>query len=876
MLKVSNLQINYLPEPTGVCGPALVSWALESDRRGVRQKSYQMQILEGKQLVYDSGRVESARSVGVEVSVPWHSITRYALRVRVTDGMEDSPWAQTCLITGFQDPAEWQGQFVSAEPESDRDQSYGTLLRREFIPRKPVREAWLVASAHGLCHVLLNGRPVSRDEMVPGWTSYRKRLLYYTWEVTDLLCPGANALGVMLGAGWYKGMMGYKHTRNNYGTRTAFGGQLILRYADGTEEWIVTDPTWKGSRGPILFSEIYGGEIYDARQEQDGWAEPGFDDGGWWSTQTVERELGTLYPCTGCTVQVQEQFAPKAILTTPGGDRVIDFGQNMTGWCQVTVENARPGDMVELEFFEVLDAEGNVYTENLRGIHQITRYFCRGTGRETFRPRFSFQGFQYAKIIAFPGQATLSNFTACVVHSAMERTVEFHCSDARINQLQHNILWGMKGNFLDIPTDCPQRDERLGWTGDVLAFGPTACTLMNTDAFFRKWLGDLAADQTEEGAVTHVVPDLLTGHMEGDWLLNQSVQGGATGWADVSVTLPWTLYQMYGDTEVLRRQLPSMLAWEHFMEQHSIGCRFAYGAQFGDWLALDAQPGSYKGATPDEYVSAAFYCHITALLAKILRVLGRSEAGQYAAKAEALREDYRKIYFTADGCLTVQTQTAHVLALAFDLVPETFRKKTACRLRELVAQAGGHLTTGFLGTPPLLRALSDNGGLDTAYSLLLREDFPSWLYQVKAGATTVWEHWDGRRPDGTMWSADMNSFNHYAYGSVGQWLYDTVAGLRQQEAYPGWEHFLLRPQVGGSLTQAGLTFRSVRGRIVSRWQREDSLVTLTVEIPANTSAEVALPQATGILDGDGLCFLPADKGFSAHAESGRYCIRYTL
>ena len=290
MLKVSHVQINYLPEPTGVCGPALLSWALESDRRGVHQQSYRVRVLDGEQLVYDSGNVESDRSVGVEVSLPWHSITRYTVRVQVTDGRECSPWAQTCLVTGFQDPTEWRGQFVSAEPESDRNQSYGTLLRRKFALRKPVREAWLVASAHGLCHLLLNGKPVGRDEMVPGWTSYRKRLLYYTWEVTDLLRPGANALGVMLGAGWYKGVMGYKHTRNNYGSRTAFGGQLILRYTDGTEEWIATDPAWKGSKGPVLFSEIYGGEIYDARQEQDGWAEPGFDDGGWLPTQAVARD----------------------------------------------------------------------------------------------------------------------------------------------------------------------------------------------------------------------------------------------------------------------------------------------------------------------------------------------------------------------------------------------------------------------------------------------------------------------------------------------------------------------------------------------------------------------------------------------------------
>lgn len=875
MIKLSHLTINRLPAPVGVTGPIELGWVIESERRNVRQESYRIQILKGDAPLYDSGIVESAQSAHIPVRLAWESVERYTARVRVKAGGECSEWLEGVFVTGFQRPEEWRGRFISAEPETDGDKSYATLLRTEFVIRKPVREAWLVASAHGLYHAFLNGAHIGEDELTPGWTSYHKRLLYQTYGVTDLLREGDNALGVMLGAGWYKGMMGYKHTRNNYGTRTAFGGQLIIRYQDGSEEWVCTDERWKGGGSPVLFAEIYGGENYDARLEQPGWNRPHFDGGGWRHVEAVERDPRTLHPQNGCPVRVRQRFTPAALLTTPQGDRVLDFAQNMAGWCQVTVEKPRAGDVVELEFFEVLDRDGNVYTENLRGIHQIIRYVCRGGEMETFRPHFSFQGFQYAKIISYPGEIKLENFTACVVHSDMEETASFLCSDARVNQLQHNILWSMKGNFLDIPTDCPQRDERLGWTGDVQAFARTSCYLMDTDVFYRKWLADLAADQTEEGAVTHVVPDILTGHMQGDWLLGQDVQGGASGWGDVAVILPWTLYQMYGDREVVRRQMDSMCRWLEFMARHSDGCLFRYGAQFGDWLALDAQPGSYKGATPDAFTSAAYYCCVAGLVGKMLHVLGREEeARRCLAHAEGLRNHFQSLFFTHGGDLTIQTQTAHVLALAFHLAPE--REKTAERLKALLAENSGHLSTGFMGTPYLMRALSENGGLREAYELLFKDDFPSWLYQVKAGSTTIWEHWDGRHPDGSMWSPDMNSFNHYAYGSVGEWLYRTVAGLEPDEDRPGFEHFFIRPQIGGGLSHAKLTFQSIRGEIVSGWRRDGDSVVLTAQIPANTTATLVLTQAAGVTDGDGLRFRRDRQRWTAEAGSGRYTVRFRI
>lgn len=873
MIRLSDLTIQYSACPAGITEPIELCWVMESDERNVKQESYQIQIWNEETLVYDSGCVKSSQSAHVMVTQSWDSIRRYRVRLCVTANGQSSQWVERSFVTGFQRKEEWKGKFISAEPEADKGESYGTMLRKEFCVAKPLKEAFLLSSAHGIYHAFLNGRQVGTDELSPGWTSYHKRLLYQTYDVTGLLQQGENALGVMLGAGWYKGMMGYKHTRNNYGTRTAFGGQLILRYEDGSEEWVCSDESWKGTKSPVLFSEIYGGEVYDARREQCGWTMPDFDDSAWSAAEAVERDVTTLVPQHSCPVRVQEQFRPVSLFTTPNGDKVLDFGQNMAGWCECSVENACAGDVVELEFFEVLDKDGNVYTENLRGIHQILRYICKGGEKEIYHPFFTFQGFQYAKIISYPAEPSVECFTACVVHSDLKETLRFECSNPFINQLQHNIRWGMKGNFIDIPMDCPQRDERLGWTGDVQAFARTASYLMNTNAFYRKWLGDVAADQTEEGAITHVVPDILTGHMEGDWLLSQSVQGGASGWGDVAVILPWTLYQMYGDKTVLSRQMDSMLKWVQFMNRHSKGCLFEYGAQFGDWLALDAAPGSYKGATPDAYTSAAYYCASVGLVAKMLHILGREEESErYHSLANTLNCHFQSLFFRPDGSLTIQTQTAHVLALAFGLAPKEHREKIAARLRELLAENNGHLTTGFMGTPYLLRALSENGGLEEAYALLMKDDFPSWLYQVKAGATTVWEHWDGRRPDGTMWSPDMNSFNHYAYGSVGEWLYRTVCGLEIDEEHPGYDHFYLKPQIGGGLTWAKLCVDSVHGEIVSVWSLEGDIVTLNVKIPANTSADILLSQAKAILKTDGLSF----SGNRANAGSGVYSIQYKI
>ncbi|MCD8149382.1 MAG: glycoside hydrolase family 78 protein [Clostridiales bacterium] len=880
MASIRRITVNYLEGAKGITGAAQIGWVLESEKRGAVQEQYRIQIAKENDFdapVFDSGEVQSEESAHVMINLPWEDIQKYGIRVRVVVSGEDTGWYGSSFLTGYQDNAHWQGAFVTAEKAEDAAKSEGTYIRKAFTVNGEVKSAYLVSSAHGLYRAYINGQKVGRDEFAPGWTSYNERLLYQTWEITELLTEGENVIGVHLGAGWYKGDMSFNHVRNLYGDRIAFGGQIIVDYMDGSREVIASDTSWRGSKSPVLFSEIYDGETYDARLEQDGWKEKGFDDSAWEAVTAVERDLSTLVSQKGCAVEEMTQVDPVAILTTPEGDTVIDFGQNLTGWCYFTVENAAAGDKVVLNFFETLDAKGNVYTENLCLAKETITYVCKGGEKEVFHPHFTFQGFRYAKVASYPGEVKKENFTAWAVHSAMRQIGDFSCSNPLINQLQHNILWGMKGNFLDIPTDCPQRDERLGWTGDAQIFCRTAAFLMDTYTFYSKWLKDVMNDQTPEGAVPHVVPDILTGHSGEDWLNSQGTVG-STAWADVAVINPWTMYLVYGDLEIIRRQYDSMKKWISFMGEHSTeDCMFSYALQFGDWVALDAEEGSYFGATPTAYTCAAYYCYSTDLVAKMAEALGETEdAKEYQALFERLKAAFVRHFFQKNGELTVQTQTAHIVALYFHLVPEEYKDITVKNLKKLLDAEDGHLVTGFIGTPYFTHALSENGCLDEAYDLLLKEDFPSWLYQVKMGATTVWEHWDGLKPDGTMWSPDMNSFNHYAYGSVGDWLYRVVGGLEIDEKMPGYKHYYVQPQIGGGLDWAEVSYESIYGKIVNRWKKSGNQVTLDVMVPVNTAATICLKQAAEVTETDGLQAKKTSDGYCLEAFAGTYRIRFSI
>lgn len=879
MLKIQELQINYQKECMALTESPQFGWILESDLRNVFQEAYQLQIAKDQSfqtVVFDSGRVISEQSNHVRPEFPLRSALRYFVRVRVwsnTGEVCDS--AVSSFLTGIVDADLWKAAFVSAEPDGSGAISNGNYVRKSISIRKKVSAAYAFTTALGLYHLWINGRRIGQEELSPGWTSYRKHLLYQTHDVTDALQSGENVIGAHIGAGWYKGMMGFTHHRNYYGSRTAFFCQLFIQYEDGTSEWIYTDPSWKHMASPVLFSEIYDGERYDAGFEKEGWALPGYHDGAWESCEAVDFPKDGLTAQTACAVKEMDDLPAKRLFRTPKGELCVDFGQNMAGWIEIQAAG-KAGDVIELVCFETLDAAGNVYTENLRRAKQRISYRFGKAGSITYRPHFTYQGFRYAQILQFPGEVTAECFTAHALYSEMEATGTFSCSNPYLTRFHENVAWSLRSNFVDIPTDCPQRDERLGWTGDAQIFSRTACYLRNAYSFYSKWLADVACDQTAEGGIPHVVPDIVTGHTEDDWLLQQGTDSAAA-WADAAVIIPWTLYLQYGDTEIIRRQYNSMKAWIDFMRTHAQDNIWNYKLQFGDWVALDAEPGSYYGATPNDLTCTAYYAYSTGIFSKMAKAVGNNEdAEQYQKLHQKIVESFRKTFFDAEGNMTAQTQTAHILALHFDLVEPKLHQKTANRLRQLWEQENGHLVTGFVGTPYFCHALSENGMTEEAYTLLLKEDFPSWLYQVKMGATTVWEHWDGLKPDGTMWSADMNSFNHYAYGAVDEWIFRVLCGIDTDENDPGFRHVVIAPRPGGGLGFAKGSYCSIYGNISVAWQIDENTVTEKITVPPNTTATIRLHRAQQILQADGLSFQAVNGVCEADTGSGTYQIIYQI
>ena len=551
----------------------------------------------------------------------------------------------------------------------------------------------------------------------------------------------------------------------------------------------------------------------------------------------IDRPKAALVAPAGPGVKEIEEIRVVEVLKTPAGDTVLDMGQNMVGWVKFRVAAPR-GTTITLRHAEVLDSKGNFYTANLRSAEETIRYTTKGQGTEVYEPHFTFQGFRYVAVNGWPGEVKPEDFTGVVVHSAMERTGTFESSNALLNQLERNIIWGQKGNFVDVPTDCPQRDERLGWTGDAQVFASTASFNFDTAGFYTKWMKDVALDQQDDGAVPFVIPNVLTHD-------TRKGASASAGWADVALVVPWTVYQAFGDQRILAEQYPSMKAWVEWMRRQA-GPSYIWskGFSFGDWLAFATTSSDYPGATTDkDLIQTAYFARSTELLVRSATVLGKQEdATEYAGLEEKIKAAFVKEFVTPNGRLTSNTQTAYALALAFDLLPEAMRAEAAARLAEDVRKFK-HLTTGFLGTPVLCQALSDYGYLDEAYMLLNRKEYPSWLYPVTQGATTIWERWDGQKPDGSFQDVGMNSFNHYAYGAIGDWMYRVVAGIEIDEKAPGYKHILIRPQPGGELNYAKASVESVYGHVESGWKIVDGKMKLRVEVPPNTTATVRLPKA---------------------------------
>lgn len=686
----------------------------------------------------------------------------------------------------------------------------GTVYLKNFRCAAKAEKAILKITALGVYEAKLNGERVGDFILAPGWTSYLNRLQVQSYDVTDML-KTENSLEVTVGQGW-RAIANKRDGSDFLGYRdTALIAELTLVYADGRTESIVTDSSWTARESKLRYTNIYDGDIYDAT----------FKAGSARHCICVDLEKDMLIPQEGEKIVEQERMPALQVIKTPAGDTVIDFGQNMTGYVEFRIKGT-PGAQATISHGETLDRDGNFYNANYRSADAQIKFVCDGE-EHIYKSALTFFGFRYIRLENWPDEVKKENFTAIVVHSDIRRTGYFECSDETVNKLFKNIIWGQKSNFLDVPTDCPQRDERLGWTGDAQVFVRTASLNFDVERFFKKWLRDLAADQGRDGCVPHVVPNIFDD------------MGGSSAWSDAAVICPWEIYRTYGDKKILEDQFDSMKAWIDWMRERSENGRRSGGSHFGDWLGLDSPEGSYKGSTPEDLIATAYYKYSTELFIKAAHALGRDVAEYENIPAEAAKA-FRREYME-NGRVKNATQTACVLALYFDITDD--RAATAAQLNELVKRAG-HLETGFVGTPYLLHALSDNGYAETAYDLLLRREYPSWLYPISKGATTVWEHWDGIKPDGTMWSTDMNSFNHYAYGAVADWMYGAAAGINADPDRPGFEHIIFRPVTDRRLDFVKASIDTRRGTVASEWRRENGRIKYIFTVPEGCCASAVI------------------------------------
>lgn len=869
-LLVSDLRCENQVDPLGMDAPTpRFSWKMSSDQEDVVQKNYHLKFsadAAGKKVITQFEQA-SDQSVDVTTDLTLKAHTRYYWQVQVTDSKGNrSEWSKPAFFeTGYLQQ-NWKAQWIDPERTFDLKKSLApVLVRKSFSTSKKLAAARLYITSRGLYLASLNGKPVSSFVFTPGWTSYNNRTQYQVFDISALMQPGENAIGVALAEGWYRGALGWGDNRNLYGQKLGLLAEIHLHYTDGSTETIATDGSWKATdKGPVRMSGIYDGEIYDARMEMNGWNAPGFKDDQWWNVALSSNQKQPLAWQQGAFVKRIEELKPVKIFRTPKGEWVADMGQNMVGRMRIRVQGPA-GTKIKLEHAEVLDKDGNFYTENLRAAKVALEYTLNGNGVEEYEPWFTFMGFRYVKIEGYPGEIKPDQFTGVVIHSDMQPTLSFETSNELINQLQHNIVWGQKGNFLDVPTDCPQRDERLGWTGDAQAFIRTAAYNMNIQPFFTKWLKDLAADQYPNGGIPHVIPDVLRNKQT------------SAGWADVSVIAPWTIYTSFGDKRLLEEQYPSMKKFvEYIRGVAGSSMIWKGGSVFGDWLYYHPELFNHTtadGHTDHDLIATAFYAYSTSILAKSAAALGKTaDAETYSKLFEQIKQVFNREYVSPSGRVFSGSQTSYVLALHFDLLPESVRMQAAEYLANDIKARGNHLSTGFLGTPYICHVLTRFGQQDVAYKLLFQESFPSWLYPVKKGATTIWERWDGIRADGSFQDKGMNSFNHYAYGAIGEWMYRVAAGIDFDEKNPGYQHILLHPHPGGAFSWIKSGYQSKYGEIRSDWEIKNGQFVYTVVIPANTTATIRLPKAAGKInvgkeDGEDVVL---EKG------SGKYAFQYAF
>ena len=839
-MKLTHLRVNHVETPLGLAMKQPVfSWVAE-DTADKRQAAAEIVVRTGGKTVYDSGRREDISSLGFEAPLELAPRTRYDWTVTLWGDGGDWASASSWFETAKQEEP-WQAQWIAADFQ---DKEVQPLLVKDFSLSEEVESARAYVCGLGIYELEINGQKAGNEYLLPGYHCYDFHLEYQTFDITGLVRAGENRVGLALGPGWYKGDIIFDRYHNLYGDTMQAICEVRVLLKDGTEQVIPTDLTWKSYPSPVTFSNIYDGEHYDARREIPGWSAPccqGEAGGVVPGTEGTERLIARLGP----KIVKKASFSP-TVLQTKKGETVLDFGQNMTGWVEFNADEPA-GTEIVLTYGEVLQ-DGCFYRDNLRSAKAEYRYISNGRPAHV-RPHFTFYGFRYVKVEGV-SQARAEDFTAWHIRSDIDPTGSIETADPRVNQLFHNAMWGQFDNFLDIPTDCPQRDERLGWTGDAAIISATACKNLYMPAFFHHFLYNVGEEEHYyQGAVPFFVPAPKTEDWGDAFWLNGNPDGCAI-WSDVATMMPWAVYENYGDLALLRQDYPVMKTWVERIrrDDEADGGRGLWlrGRQLGDWLALDREDGDTQnpfGATDLPYTATAFYYYSASLTAKAAKALGYEEDQKdYQALCQKIKGAFLEEYFNQDGTLRIPvTQTACVLSLFFGLYPEGKKDMVLNALKERIAARNNHLDTGFCGTPFLCRALSDNGANELAYTLFLNDDYPSWLYEVNMGATTVWERWNSILPDGSISGTGMNSLNHYAYGSIVDWMYRNLCGLNPVEEAPGYKKAVIRPMPDKRLPWAKLKLDTASGTYQVEWTYGEGGLHGSVTVPFDCQARLILP-----------------------------------
>ena len=807
---------------------------------------------------WDSGKVDSEQSIHVEYAGKELEATRrYFWKVRIWDskGQPSEYSSVASFEMGLLDQSHFVASWIGADPERPHVLDGGALFRpapffrRECAVVKPVRQARVYATALGVYELHLNGKRVGADVLAPGWTDYRQRVCYQTYDVTDLLVPGMNAIGVILADGWYSGHVAHVGP-SVYGKNPALYLQMRIEYVDGTLEMIVSDDRWKWTYGPILYADLLRGEVYDARLELPGWNGAGYDDSSWYSATVAHDAFkGRFEAQIAPPIRCVESIEPVSVEKKSETSYLVDFGQNFAGWVRIRVKGPA-GSTVVLNHSEMLDASGSVYTENLRSIRQLDRCILKGDGEEFYEPRFTQHGFRYVEV-SCSEPFSIIDMAGCAISASMDRTGTFECSNSLINRVYRNILRTQRANFLTVPTDCPQRDERMGWLGDAQLFAGTASLNMDTARFYTKWMADISEAQSSDGAFCSVAPVV------------RDVPYGVPAWGDAGAIIPFTLYSVYGDTRVIERYYPAMRRWiEYLLARNEGFVGTDYG--FGDWLSLD------RGCeTPKSLISTAYFAYSVRLLSKMASAIGLlEEAHRYEALFCKIREAFARKFVSEDGVVFGDTQTGYALALYVDLMPEKLQEPAISHLLRKLEESDWHLSTGTVGTACILSVLSSVGLDDVAYRIASAETYPSLGYMVKCGATTVWERWDGWTEERGFQDPAMNSFSHYAFGSIGKWFYESIGGVAA--GAPGFRRVIVHPRLELPIQHASTELTTMYGVVSCNWCRTESGWDLELSIPANASATVVLPgPGTATIAESGMQLSDVEGILSSRCENGK-------